>query len=299
MEERKMGTSSVFYTWVKKALEEFNRLNGTDFTVDRNMLGEGKHPREPQVHVSSDGTIVLEYDDAPNVTFKGVMQPFQSWAQEKYMTSVSNEEPQSFQVVAQLQGENATEIKDILNKHGEKVALESLALWDDGNGYIVDSQPWNENDTVFETDEYVLSYNSDYVGLQRKLSKEAARTKTAQDDMFHPPAPQLNTSLEDDIPPMEWITDSDEKDEMSDEEKEDEKYEEINEQVDELEDEAIKKIEDEFGMNIKEDEDEELMEEVNELKEEQDEEEEDEEDEDEEDTGKRPSDFESSSMEVF
>ena len=71
-----------------------------------------------------------------------------------------------------LQGEEANEVINILEKQGEQKAFDYLQQWNYGESPIEtnnnqDFTPWGTNDRLYKIDNYVMSYNLGipYIGL--------------------------------------------------------------------------------------------------------------------------------------
>lgn len=94
----------------------------------------------------------------------------------EYVESVMNETAQKYYEIVFLQGEEADEPLKILHDKGEEDALKYLEQWDYGKEmeHSPMEQPWGADDDNFETDEYVMSWNSGlgYIGLVRKVKEE-------------------------------------------------------------------------------------------------------------------------------
>ena len=76
---------------------------------------------------------------------------------------------QKFQEIVFIQGEEAEEPLEILDKHGESSALQYLKQWDYGenDGEIYDEIPAGSNDSTYREDCYIMNYNTSlgYIGL--------------------------------------------------------------------------------------------------------------------------------------
>lgn len=85
----------------------------------------------------------------------------------------------SYESVVLLHAEEADKAIAIMRERGKSASLEYLMAWDEPDeSTLVDSRmpPWNEDDSLYENDEFVLYYNLDssYIGLVRKLSRFSA-----------------------------------------------------------------------------------------------------------------------------
>jgi len=81
----------------------------------------------------------------------------------------------SYESVVLLHAEEAEQAIAIMRERGKSASLEYLmACYEPDESTLVDHRmpPWNADDSVFESDEFVLYYNLDspYIGLVRKLS---------------------------------------------------------------------------------------------------------------------------------
>ena len=80
----------------------------------------------------------------------------------------------NFESVVLLHAKEAEQAIAIMREQGESVLLDHLmASYEPDESTLVDSRlaPWNEGDSLYENDEFVLYYNlsSPYIGLVRKL----------------------------------------------------------------------------------------------------------------------------------
>ncbi|MDX1513610.1 MAG: hypothetical protein R3174_07695 [Gammaproteobacteria bacterium] len=80
----------------------------------------------------------------------------------------------NYESIILLHSEKARELLKVLDSEGEKAAMDRLkALHEPGEGTMVSTRgaPWNDGDTVFEDDGYVMYYNrvAGYVGLVFRL----------------------------------------------------------------------------------------------------------------------------------
>ena len=78
-----------------------------------------------------------------------------------------------YQRIVFMQGDEATEPLDILNRDGVDAAIEYLAQWDMEPGESFDEPASGESDDVHETDDgYRMSWNQryGYIGLERILN---------------------------------------------------------------------------------------------------------------------------------
>jgi hypothetical protein len=94
----------------------------------------------------------------------------------EWVNSVMNEAARKYYEIIFLQGEEADEPLKILKDKGEEEALEFLKQWDYGKEmeHSPMEAPWGADDDNFESDEYVMSWNSrlGYIGLVRKVEEE-------------------------------------------------------------------------------------------------------------------------------
>jgi len=261
--------NKLYYKWATEALNNLNKLLHSDYTMDRNVLGGSKPPNEPTLSFSDDGTIIATYDNK-TAKFANVITPYTEYVKSDKQKHEAKA-PVYIKYITYVQGSNAYSILD-----GSKTVsdvINKLALLDDGNGEIVSGIPiMGSDDHVYKqsvnSTDYILSTNQDlsavdssqglYLNLvvsgvdifNNSTTKRSSVLRTFAEgdstDMLHSPMSTTDTGEEDDIPPMEWITESEDDSEMSDEEKE-----EIDEQIDDIKDESIEKIKDELGVNIK------------------------------------------------
>lgn len=85
----------------------------------------------------------------------------------------------SYESVVLLHAEEAQQAIAIMRERGESASLDHLmASYEPDESTLVDHRmpPWNDDDSLFENDEFVLYYNlsSPYIGLVRKLSSFSA-----------------------------------------------------------------------------------------------------------------------------
>ncbi|MCK5365785.1 MAG: hypothetical protein KAR22_22570, partial [Gammaproteobacteria bacterium] len=85
----------------------------------------------------------------------------------------------SYESVVLLHAEEAKQAIAIMREQGKTASLDYLmACYEPDESTLVDHRmpPWNDGDSVFENDEFVLYYNlnSPYIGLVRKLSSFSA-----------------------------------------------------------------------------------------------------------------------------
>lgn len=85
----------------------------------------------------------------------------------------------SYESVVLLHAEEAQQAIAIMREQGASASLEHLMTYDEPDDCtLVDHRtpPWNDGDSLFENDEFVLYYNlrSPYIGLVRKLSRFSA-----------------------------------------------------------------------------------------------------------------------------
>jgi len=81
----------------------------------------------------------------------------------------------SYESVVLLHAEEAKQAIAIMRKQGKPASLAYLmASYEPDESTLVDHRmpPWNDCDSLYENDEFVLYYNlnSPYIGLVRKLS---------------------------------------------------------------------------------------------------------------------------------
>lgn len=81
-----------------------------------------------------------------------------------------------------LEGSEAEEILNIIDKQGEAAGLEYLEQWDYGDvGEVRDQEPWGSNDRVYQEGDLVMSYNDNNasVGLTRILDDDVVAKRKA------------------------------------------------------------------------------------------------------------------------
>ena len=83
--------------------------------------------------------------------------------------------PPVYYSIVFLQGEEAYEALDLLDREGEAAAMSHLTQWDFGgeSEHSPTTHPWGTADATFRDGEYVLSYNTrlGYIGLCRIAAK--------------------------------------------------------------------------------------------------------------------------------
>ena len=76
-----------------------------------------------------------------------------------------------------LQGDEAREPLDLLDREGAAAAMSYLTQWDFGgeSEHSPRTRPWGTSDHTFRDGDYVMSYNTrlGYIGLCRQFTKEA------------------------------------------------------------------------------------------------------------------------------
>jgi len=80
----------------------------------------------------------------------------------------------NYESVVLLHAKEAEQAIAIMREHGKHALLEYLmACYEPDESTLVDSRlaPWNEGDSLYENDEFVLYYklSAPYIGLVRKL----------------------------------------------------------------------------------------------------------------------------------
>ena len=79
--------------------------------------------------------------------------------------------PTLYYEIAFVQGEEAREVLEILDREGEAAAMSHLTQWDFGgeSEHSPTTFPWGTSDLIFRDGEYVMSYNTQlgYIGLCR------------------------------------------------------------------------------------------------------------------------------------
>jgi hypothetical protein len=85
----------------------------------------------------------------------------------------------SYESVVLLHAEEAKQAIAIMRERGASASLDHLMeCYEPDESTLVDHRmpPWNDSDSLFENDEFVLYYNlnSPYIGLVRKLSNFSA-----------------------------------------------------------------------------------------------------------------------------
>ena len=86
----------------------------------------------------------------------------------------------SYESVVLLHAEEAKQAIAIMREQGKTASLDYLmASYEPDESTLVDHRmpPWNDGDSLYENDEFVLYYNlnSPYIGLVRKLSPFSCR----------------------------------------------------------------------------------------------------------------------------
>ena len=85
----------------------------------------------------------------------------------------------SYESVVLLHAKEAEQALAIMREQGKAASLDFLmTCYEPDESTLVDHRmpPWNDGDSLYENDEFVLYYNlnSPYIGLVRKLSRFSA-----------------------------------------------------------------------------------------------------------------------------
>lgn len=133
----------------------------------------------------------------------------------EYVNSVLNEATgQKYYEIVFMQGDDAKEALDILEKKGEKAALQYLKDWDYGKEmeHTAIEKPWGNDDELYEEDDYVMSYNTrlGYIGLvRRQIKGEEEQPRSPKEETPPPPeekpapAPAEKPAPTEETPPPE------------------------------------------------------------------------------------------------
>ena len=109
---------------------------------------------------------------------KGLPKHVEKECNEPYTEKI--EEGKKYARIVFMQGDEAEEPLDILNRHGESAALKYLLQWDNSDYGDVDDRPGaGTGDRIYKKGDYIMNYNTriGYIGLERVINEQKENIK--------------------------------------------------------------------------------------------------------------------------